>query len=502
MVVQDQAAEQREHVDVICKLARKSRARPHLVTVGKSFSGKTRFTIHTSNAVSDRKARKQLLNDMRASCIDVGFRIRCHSARKISRATSLEALDLVFGGDRIAFDPLGAFSRSRAMVNFAARIREELGDCVSGIYWSTAWQTLYVVLDHRRYLEENKFQRIDLVTAEKAVVENIMTSCGDEVSNYVRAVRLRFQVPSIALVPVDKASYWNRSGIFNRLGKRLNAPAFATVLGLAGASVGTTAIAADANLEPTEVSEPAVSGPNAKIAISGGFLNLGEGNIDDDNGFGAISGSLSVPLSERMGLQIDGAAGTLDDGNFHGIGGHLFLRDPNVGLLGIVGAFVDIDRDAPFLDQDIGYVAAETEIYLDDFTFSAVAGGSFGDNLDDGFIGSVDFGWYATDDFYWTVGAATSGETSIVGTASFEWQPAVDGLSGMSFFAEGAVGSDDYASVNAGIRFYFGDGPSLKDRHRRDDPPPNSVMAPLTEGAVRTKAEESSSSSYPYPTPT
>lgn len=502
MVVQSQALEQQEHVYAISELARKSRARPHLVTVGKTFSGKTRFTVHTSSSVSDRKTRTQLVSDIHSSCGDARVRIKCHSSTKINRATSLETLDRIFGSDQIVFDPLGSISRSRAMVDFAAKIRGELGERVGGIYWNAVWQTLYVVLDHQQYLEDNKFQRADLVAAEKAVCENMLSSCGGEVADYVRALRLSFEMPSIELVPVDNDSYWNRSGLFNRFGRKLNAPAFATLLGLSGASLGTTTIAADANSEPVEVSEPAVSGPNAKIAVSGGFLNLGEGNLDDDNGFAAISGSVSVPLSERMGLQIDGAAGTLDDGNFHGIGGHIFSRDPEVGLFGIVGAYVDIDRDAPFLDQDIGYIAAETEIYLDDFTFSAVAGGSFGENLDDGFFGSVDFGWYATEDFFLTIGAATSGETSIVGTASFEWQPAVDGWSGMSFFAEGAVGSDDFASVNAGIRFYFGNGPTLKDRHRRDDPPPNAAMAPITEGAVRTKVQQTSTSSYPYPSAT
>ena len=45
-------------------------------------------------------------------------------------------------------------------------------------------------------------------------------------------------------------------------------------------------------------------------------------------------GALSVPLGSRYGLQVDGATGKLGGSGFASTAGHLFWRDPSVGLLG------------------------------------------------------------------------------------------------------------------------------------------------------------------------
>ena len=40
----------------------------------------------------------------------------------------------------------------------------------------------------------------------------------------------------------------------------------------------------------------------------------------------------------------------------------------------------------------------------------------------------------------------------------------------MALFADGGVGEDDYSHLIGGVRIYFGDNKTLKDRHRKDDP--------------------------------
>jgi len=102
-------------------------------------------------------------------------------------------------------------------------------------------------------------------------------------------------------------------------------------------------------VEPTVL--PAVSGINGKISVLGGSLF--------DEGYGALSGSISVPVSVRYGLQLDGSIGT-HDGEFIGGGsGHLFWRDPTIGLLGVYGSYTYHDA----LDGSVSRIGIEGEYY-------------------------------------------------------------------------------------------------------------------------------------------
>jgi len=60
-----------------------------------------------------------------------------------------------------------------------------------------------------------------------------------------------------------------------------------------------------------------------------------------------------------------------------------------------------------------------------------------------------------------------------------EFQPGFAAVPGLSFFADGEIGEDDYYSALAGIRYYFGPTKSLKNRHRQDDPSINLVTDSL-----------------------
>jgi hypothetical protein len=71
---------------------------------------------------------------------------------------------------------------------------------------------------------------------------------------------------------------------------------------------------------------PAVDGINAKIDGYGGGSN-------HSNGFYGTNGSLSVPLAQQWGLQLDGGVGSDNGIGAYGGAGHLFWRDPSIGLL-------------------------------------------------------------------------------------------------------------------------------------------------------------------------
>jgi hypothetical protein len=72
---------------------------------------------------------------------------------------------------------------------------------------------------------------------------------------------------------------------------------------------------------------PAVDGINGKIAGFGG-------GADHTNGFYGTTGSLTVPLAQQWGAQIDGGVGSLDGSGWSRGAGHLFWRDPSIGLVG------------------------------------------------------------------------------------------------------------------------------------------------------------------------
>jgi hypothetical protein len=77
---------------------------------------------------------------------------------------------------------------------------------------------------------------------------------------------------------------------------------------------------------------PAVDGINAKIDGYGGGGN-------HSNGFYGSGASVSVPLAQQWGLQLDGDGGSEKGIGAYGGVGHLFWRDPSIGLLGAYGSY-------------------------------------------------------------------------------------------------------------------------------------------------------------------
>ncbi len=130
--------------------------------------------------------------------------------------------------------------------------------------------------------------------------------------------------------------------------KRISGLVCGTALAIVIAT--SPSVAADAPVRksdpvlPTFARMPAVDGLNAKLGGFGGWIDNARNNPFAVPGF-ALQGnrsqalfgglaSVSVPLGERFGLQLDGLA-TSARGAFAGGGGaHLFTRDPSVGLLG------------------------------------------------------------------------------------------------------------------------------------------------------------------------
>ncbi|WP_306257915.1 hypothetical protein [Pararhizobium sp. IMCC21322] len=236
---------------------------------------------------------------------------------------------------------------------------------------------------------------------------------------------------------------------------------------ISGLGLSTASFAADLYVEgapaiPTVL--PAVSGVNGKISVEGGLF--------DEEGFGALSGSISLPLGQSFGVQIDGSVGTLDEEFFGSAGGHLFWRDPAYGLLGIYGSFTAIDG----IDGEVSRIGVEGEYYWNQITLKGVVGAEFIDvdapaNYDEtNFFAFSDLSYYAMDDLELSVGHRYTGEKHAL-ALGVEYQLNQQVFSsGVSLFAEGRIGEDNYQGAWAGVRMYLGDNKSLIRRHREDDP--------------------------------
>ena len=211
-----------------------------------------------------------------------------------------------------------------------------------------------------------------------------------------------------------------------------------------------------------EGTKPAVSGVNAKISF--GYAQLNTYAIDHDHlGFGEAS--VSVPIGQRFGAQLDGALIRDEQDTIAGLGAHLFWRNPDVALAGLYGDFAKL-IGAPSSFYRIG---PEAEIYLGPVSlegFAGVQGESSGGKLR--FAGDLTAAIYPTDNFRLHAGVIRSlGAT--VGRVGGEYLMQFNGLS-PSIFADGYFGNGG-TEVRAGLRFYFGgQGKTLISRHRQDDP--------------------------------
>ncbi len=210
---------------------------------------------------------------------------------------------------------------------------------------------------------------------------------------------------------------------------------------------------------------PAVSQPNGKLSAFGG---------SQDGGIFGVTGSFTVPLGVRYGLQIDGMVGSGKGAPFYGVGGHLFWRDPAKGLVGLYSSYVSWDVGGGPLGfiggADVGKVGVEGEAYLGRFSLEGLASYQFGTFT--GFAGKALLAYYPTDNFRIDGGVRYLEGPGAIGMVDAEWQPHPG--KGLSLFASGSFGDDGYTQVLGGARFYFGDnGKSLIRRHREDDPVTN-----------------------------
>ena len=202
--------------------------------------------------------------------------------------------------------------------------------------------------------------------------------------------------------------------------------------------------------------DPAVSTLNGKI--SAGFGTSGPNDI-----YGG-EGSIDLPLGGSWGAQGDAFLGGIHGFGVYGGAGHLFWRDPSLGLLGIYGS----DQHYNVLGGiDVTKVGAEGEYYFNDAWTARTIVGWEGGDVKDRIFDRTDVVFYPSDN--WSITAGHRYTLGInAGVLGTEYQFAD---SNVSLSLQGRLGEFHTSGVFAGITLFLGDsGKPLAQRARQDDP--------------------------------
>jgi hypothetical protein len=223
--------------------------------------------------------------------------------------------------------------------------------------------------------------------------------------------------------------------------------------------------AADAAIFPLSGGLPAVSGPNGKIDLSGGWLRVPD--VASDDTALRLQGAYSLPLGYAYGFQVDGVVAHIQGQTLLHGAAHLFWRNP---LQGLLGAYASYGTWGSF---DRTRLAFEGEAYWGNLSLETLTGFETG-NLPGsssgwGLFTITDLAIYPTPDVRLSAGLKLNSVTTAF-TGGLEFQFASGNRGGWAGFIEGEVGNNDYQKLFAGVRLYFGADKSLIRRHREDDP--------------------------------
>jgi len=192
-----------------------------------------------------------------------------------------------------------------------------------------------------------------------------------------------------------------------------------------------------------------------------------------------VEGSITWPIQEHFGLQIDGLYSEVAQGPFGiapdsdieygGLGAHCFWRESDEGLLGLEAGYIFSD------DIDSYEFGIEAEKYFDQFTVGAKAGlahvsfdqapAPIEDDKDSAFV-RLYLSCYPTDSLLISMILDHRFDNSSIG---FEIEYDLP-VSDLSVFATAMKGEDGYDQAFLGARYYFGSGTTLKHHHRKSDP--------------------------------
>ncbi|MCF4165646.1 hypothetical protein L2U69_08330 [Zavarzinia compransoris] len=209
---------------------------------------------------------------------------------------------------------------------------------------------------------------------------------------------------------------------------------------------------------------------DGSVAVASSSFQLDAfAGVDESGEFYGLAPTVTLPLGDNLGLQLDGIGGMVGtDTDFYGGAAQLFFRDPTAFSIGVALSGVVIDEQTQY------GAAAIAEYYIDNMTIEALAGVQDGDIVSSSFMGRLGLSYYAAPSFRFGLGVSYT-ELGEVG-ADTEIEFMLSAASGFAFYALGSYDKDGALGM-AGLRLYAGgedsrakDGEeaplSLMDRHR------------------------------------
>lgn len=392
------------------------------------------LVLHATPSSGLSTLRERLQNTLRELGAGLNVAVRIHGSVEFARNRSLQDMAEAFGRGEIVYDPVGAIESARAVVEQSQRLREHQPDSIAGIYYSTQKRELYLTL------ASSDPSSISVVASGAFPVHIIQ------------------RLPRDPLIAVDRASIEAANDAWYASSQAKQVALTASLLVFVGLTQAPDARAED----------PAVSGMNGKVSVEGGNYDGTDGSV--------LQGSFSAPLGHSFGVQLDGATGRYLNANYNGTGIHMFWRDPDRGLLGLIGS-----------NQSLGSIGqnragVEAEAYFSSVSLRLRAGHQDGDVRNGDFTG-VQARWYVNENVAINLGYehAPGQDDSKLGV---EWQPDVSSLPGISLFAETETASNNYDRSVIGLRYYFGTKKTLIQHHRHDDP--DTLLPDGSTGMVKT----------------
>lgn len=222
-------------------------------------------------------------------------------------------------------------------------------------------------------------------------------------------------------------------------------------------AMATLATSQDASQDAVPVSSDQFGYGGKAVAETNGQLSL-FGGQDENGGLYGGAPSLTIPLGDSGGLQIDGIAGVVgDEIGFAGGAAQLFYRDPQTFLVGIAGGGYYAEGESQYA------VSAIAEYYLETVTLEATVGYLTGDVISDEVYGRVGLSIYPNENLR-IGGGLTYYDTGDLG-GDITVEALLTDVPGLALFATGAF--DEAGSMGyGGVRFYFNSGSNLLDTDR------------------------------------
>jgi hypothetical protein len=398
-----------------------------------------------------------LEGQLRKAGLNVRVRFKLSSPSMLAGIRSIEGVSDLARNDVILYDPSQIFARTRAVADLVRALRGAAGRLITDIHVDAWRRTIYCRVRPGSGVSELKTIRLQAETLCNAWLLRVPRA-------FRMAVRFGEGLPEgckLAAADARSLPALTVEAVRLKLKRRLSIGVFAsamvayagTALAQGAQPAGTNVTVIQKSSGTVEYTAPqAVNAPNlttqSLTSVTGGDIWTGGG------------AKLSLPVGDLFGLQIEGGIG-LDD--YYGIGGHLFWRDPGVGLLGGVASYETLDQ------VDMLRLGLEAEKYIGDITLAGKLEYQAGD-IKDGVLASADVSYYVTPDVALRGGAEYNPENSAA-HAGAEWRPAFTQAPGLSVFADSRFDEDGFDNVMIGMKLHFGTkGATMIDRDRRADP--------------------------------